>query len=51
VKTQTIKCKQCKNKFIVYVKKKQKIMDKLKNGIRYVPNCKQHGAKIETKTN
>ena len=49
LKTEEIKCKQCKNKFTVYVKKKQKMIDAIKNGRRSIPNCKQHGGKIETK--
>ena len=46
MKIQKINCKQCKEKFTVYVKKKQKLMDSIKNK-RFIPNCKQHGGKDE----
>jgi len=46
MKIEKITCKQCKEKFTVYVKKKQKLMDSIKNK-RFIPNCKQHGGKDE----
>ena len=45
MKTEKLRCNECKEHFVVYVKKKLKFIDQIKG----LPNCRHHGGKNETK--
>ena len=47
MKTQELRCQGCKERFVVYVKKKLKFIDEIKG----LPNCNHHEKTNETKTN